>query len=123
MLLKDEVGMLQRVPLFSGIEPAKLKLLAFTSDRVNYGAGQTVAIIDAYASPTIQTDLDQWSAIRNMASTNITQVVAPGTYHHPEKGQKQDPQGWYGEETLDVESVHGMAPAAHIVYVGAPNNF
>ncbi|RVD65031.1 cyclic nucleotide-binding protein, partial [Mesorhizobium sp. M7A.F.Ca.ET.027.03.2.1] len=31
MLLKDEVGMLQRVPLFSGIEPAKLKLLAFTS--------------------------------------------------------------------------------------------
>ena len=40
MLLKDEVGMLQRVPLFSGIEPAKLKLLAFTSDRVNYSAGQ-----------------------------------------------------------------------------------
>src|SRR4051812_13898512 len=40
MLLKDEVGMLQRVPLFSGIEPAKLKLLAFTSDRVNYGAGE-----------------------------------------------------------------------------------
>jgi subtilase family serine protease len=36
---------------------------------------------------------------------------------------KQDPQGWYGEETLDVEAVHGMAPAAKIVYVGAPNNF
>jgi len=40
MLLKDEVGMLQRVPLFSGIELTKLKLLAFTSDRVNYSAGQ-----------------------------------------------------------------------------------
>jgi CRP-like cAMP-binding protein len=40
MLLKDEVGMLQRIPLFSGVEPAKLKLLAFTSDRVNYGPGQ-----------------------------------------------------------------------------------
>ncbi|TIR56227.1 MAG: Crp/Fnr family transcriptional regulator, partial [Mesorhizobium sp.] len=40
MLLKDEVGMLQRVPLFSGIEPTKLKLLAFTSDRVSYSAGQ-----------------------------------------------------------------------------------
>jgi subtilase family serine protease len=57
-----------------------------------------------------------------MDSTNITQVVAPGTYNHPERN-KQDPQGWYGEETLDVEAVHGMAPAAHIVYVGAPNNF
>ncbi|GAB1584486.1 MULTISPECIES: cyclic nucleotide-binding domain-containing protein [Phyllobacteriaceae] len=40
MLLKDEVGMLQRIPLFSGVEPAKLKLLAFTSDRVSYGPGQ-----------------------------------------------------------------------------------
>jgi len=49
--------------------------------------------------------------------------VAPGTYHHPERGQKQDPQGWYGEETLDVEAVHGMAPGADIVFVGAPNNF
>ncbi len=87
------------------------------------GSRQNVAIIDAYASPTIQRDLDQWSAVRGMASTNLTQVVAPGTYHHPESGLRQDPQGWYGEETLDVEAVHGMAPGAHIVYVGAPNNF
>jgi subtilase family serine protease len=87
------------------------------------GSGQTVAIIDAYASPTIQQDLDQWSADRGLPSTKITQIVAPGTYKHPEAGKKQDPQGWYGEETLDVEAVHGMAPAAHIVYVGAPNNF
>lgn len=87
------------------------------------GSGQTVAIIDAYASPTIQQDLDQWSANRGIPSTRITQVVAPGTYHHPEAGLKQDPQGWYGEETLDVQAVHGMAPGAKIVYVGAPNNF
>lgn len=87
------------------------------------GAGQSVAIIDAYASPTIQQDLDRWSANRGMPSTKITQIVAPGTYNHPEAGMKQDPQGWYGEETLDVEAVHGMAPSANIVYVGAPNNF
>jgi subtilase family serine protease len=87
------------------------------------GAGQTVAIIDAYASPTIQQDLDQWSAQRDLPSTNVEQIVAPGTYRHPEKGNTQDPQGWYGEETLDVEAVHGMAPAAHVIYVGAPNNF
>jgi len=40
MLLNDEVGMLRRVPLFSNVAPAKLKLLAFTSDRVSYNAGQ-----------------------------------------------------------------------------------
>ncbi len=90
------------------------------------GAGQTVAIIDAYAAPTIVQDADQWSANRGLpgfTASQFSQVVAPGTYHHPERGQKQDPQGWYGEETLDVEAVHGMAPAAKIVYVGAPNNF
>ena len=38
MLLNDEVRMLQQVPLFSGVSPAKLKLLAFTSDRVSYRA-------------------------------------------------------------------------------------
>jgi CRP-like cAMP-binding protein len=40
MLLRDEVEMLRRVPIFARIAPAKLKLLAFTSDRVSYRAGQ-----------------------------------------------------------------------------------
>jgi CRP-like cAMP-binding protein len=42
MLLKDEVEMLRRVPLFSGVAPAKLKLLAFTSERVSYKSGQVL---------------------------------------------------------------------------------
>jgi subtilase family serine protease len=84
------------------------------------GSGQTVAIIDAYASPTIQQDLDSWSAARGIPSTKITQVVAPATYKHPES-TKQDPASWYGEESLDVEAVHGMAPGAKIVYVGSSN--
>jgi subtilase family serine protease len=85
------------------------------------GSGQTVVVIDAYASPTIQADLDAWSAARGMRSTKITQVSAPGTYKHPEANGKQDPQGWYGEQTLDIEAVHGMAPGANIVYVAPAN--
>src|SRR5438552_826539 len=90
------------------------------------GSGHTVAIIDAYAAPTIVQDTNQWSINRGLptlTANQLVQVVAPGTYNHPEKGLFQDPQGWYGEETLDVEAVHGMAPAATIVFVGAPNNF
>jgi subtilase family serine protease len=90
------------------------------------GSGQTVAIIDAYAAPTIVADVNQWSirrGIPQLRGGQFSQVVAPGTYHHPERGLKQDPQGWYGEETLDVEAVHGMAPGADIIFVGAPNNF
>jgi subtilase family serine protease len=88
------------------------------------GAGQTVAIIDAYASPTILQDVNQWSINRGlptMSSSQLVQVVPPGIYNRPNNSQ-QDPSSWYGEETLDVEAVHGMAPSAKIVFVGAPNN-
>jgi CRP-like cAMP-binding protein len=40
MILKEEVELLRRVPLFAGVEPPKLKLLAFTSDRMSFEAGQ-----------------------------------------------------------------------------------
>jgi CRP/FNR family transcriptional regulator, cyclic AMP receptor protein len=40
MNLNDEVEILKSVPLFSKVEPAKLKLIAFTGERVNYAEGQ-----------------------------------------------------------------------------------
>jgi CRP-like cAMP-binding protein len=42
MLLKDEVDLLKRVPLFANMEPAKLKLLAFTSDRMSFQPQQVL---------------------------------------------------------------------------------
>ncbi len=36
MSLAEEVDLLRKIPLFSKIEPAKLKLLAFTSERLAY---------------------------------------------------------------------------------------
>ena len=42
MILKDEVRMLREVPLFAGMETAKLKLLAFTSDRVTFSADEVL---------------------------------------------------------------------------------
>ena len=40
--LSQEVDLLRRIPLFSGIEPAKLKLLAFASERVEYNEAQNL---------------------------------------------------------------------------------
>jgi CRP/FNR family cyclic AMP-dependent transcriptional regulator len=40
MNLNDEVEILKSVPLFSKVEPAKLKLIAFTGERMNYAEGQ-----------------------------------------------------------------------------------
>lgn len=40
MSLIEEVDLLKKIPLFSNIEVSKLKLLAFTSERVKFGAGE-----------------------------------------------------------------------------------
>src|SRR5260370_17713622 len=42
MSLKEEVELLRRIPLFAQIEPARLKLLAFTSERVVCEPGQSI---------------------------------------------------------------------------------
>ncbi len=110
-----------------GYTPTQLRGAYGLTDN-DTGASQTVAIIDAYASPTIVNDVNEYfsrhggSLFPSLTRSNFTQVVAPGTYRHPES-RAQDPQGWSGEETLDIEAVHAMAPQAHIVYVGAPNNY
>ncbi|HKS89703.1 MAG TPA: cyclic nucleotide-binding domain-containing protein [Stellaceae bacterium] len=38
----QEYELLRRIPIFAEIEPAKLKLLAFMSERVGYDAGMTL---------------------------------------------------------------------------------
>ncbi len=42
MQLNDEVEILRKVALFAGVEPAKLKLLAFTSERIQFAPGQSL---------------------------------------------------------------------------------
>jgi len=40
--LSDEVDLLRRIPLFAQIDPSKLKLLAFTSERIAFEDGQNL---------------------------------------------------------------------------------
>ena len=42
MNLNEEVEILKGVPLFAKMEPAKLKLLAFTGERMTFASGQEV---------------------------------------------------------------------------------
>jgi subtilase family serine protease len=89
------------------------------------GSGQTVAIVDAYGSPTLLGDVNAFSAASHLPlmDSSQLQIVSPfGTVHHKES-LAQDPLGWQAEVTLDVEAVHSMAPGAKIVLVAAPNNY
>ncbi len=86
------------------------------------GRGVTVAITDAYAAPTMLADAQKYNQVHHQplfSSGQFSQVVPD-----PDGFDQADvcgAQGWYGEETLDVEAVHAMAPGAKIVYVGAPD--
>src|SRR5262249_62150495 len=90
----------------------------------NTGAGQPVATVHACASPPILAAANE-SASRHglptMGSSQFSQIVPPGIFDRPQN-PSQDPQGWYGEETLDVEAVHAMAPGGELLYVRAPDH-
>jgi subtilase family serine protease len=88
----------------------------------NNGAGVTVAIVDAYAAPTIASDANTYSAKHGLPTftagqfTQITPKAYNNGYWDKINGDTCGENGWYGEETLDVEAVHTMAPGADIVY-------
>ena len=84
------------------------------------GRGVTVAITDAYAAPTIYQDAQRYNQVHQQPLFRPGQYsqITPGANGYDMESEC-GPQGWYGEETLDVEAVHAMAPGARIVYVGA----
>ncbi|GAA2863982.1 serine protease [Actinoplanes cyaneus] len=86
------------------------------------GRGVTVAVTDAYASPTIARDVRTYSrkyGLPALEPGQFSQITPPADGYTDT--ELCDASGWYGEETLDIEAVHTMAPGARIVYVGAPN--
>jgi subtilase family serine protease len=88
------------------------------------GSGQTVAVVDAFDASTLESDASTYSQRHGDAG------FAPGQFSDlsfPEGASTASPDpigdcggnGWYGEQALDVEAVHGMAPGANVQYVGA----
>jgi len=84
------------------------------------GRGTTVAITDAYAAPTIYADAQKYNKVHQQPLFKPGQFsqIVPGPNDF-DNVDLSGAQGWYGEETLDVEAVHAMAPGAKVVFVGA----
>jgi subtilase family serine protease len=87
------------------------------------GKGVTVAVVDAYASPTMLKDANEYATVtgdKPFRAGQYKQILLGGTANWQLTGANGcGAAGWYGEESLDVESVHGMAPNANVTYVGA----
>ena len=82
------------------------------------GSGETIAIVDAFGDPYIQTELDSFSAAFGIASTTVHIVCVDG----PCDFSQGITTGWNGEIALDVEWAHAMAPGATInLYIGSNN--
>jgi subtilase family serine protease len=82
------------------------------------GAGQTIAIIDAYNQPNIVSDLHVFDTTYGLADPPSFRVVN-------QNGGSSLPatdQTWGLEISLDVEWAHAMAPGANILLVEADTN-
>ncbi len=71
------------------------------------GAGETIAIVDAYDDPRIMSDLQTFDSKFGIAAPpSLTVLKQSGTVANP---------AWASEIALDVEWAHAMAPGARIV--------
>jgi kumamolisin len=84
------------------------------------GGSKLIAIVDAYDDPDAMSDLNTFSSQFGLPAVNSTTFkvrYASGTQ------PAQDPTGgWEGEESLDIEMAHAMAPGANITLVEAASN-
>lgn len=90
-------------------------------NRGNLGAGITIAIVDAYYDPQIQTNLSLFSS-----TFGVPQIGSCGGSTFTAVGQTGGPvtsvgfnAGWAEEANLDVQQAHAMAPCASILLIAA----
>jgi hypothetical protein len=79
------------------------------------GLGQTIAVVDAFLAPDIQSDVATFDARYGLPALDLTVVNDGAT--------RPDPTGGWDQETaLDVEWAHAVAPFARIVLVEAADD-
>ncbi|HWC78458.1 MAG TPA: S53 family peptidase [Pseudonocardiaceae bacterium] len=83
------------------------------------GAGQTIAIVDSFGSPTVQQDLATFDHAYGLPTPKLS-VIQPAGAVPPWDPNNSDMVGWAGETTLDVEWAHTIAPRANILLVETP---
>ena len=101
-----------------GLTPEQLAS-AYNYDPTEGGTGQTVAIVDAYDDPNIEADLGKFDENYKLpecttANGCFTKVGQTGSATLLPEADKE---GWSGEISLDVETVHGVCPKCKILLV------
>jgi subtilase family serine protease len=89
------------------------------------GQGRTIVIVDAFGSPTIQSDLATFDTAFGLPAPPSFAVIQPVGAVPPCSADPfgaADCEGWGVETSLDVEWSHVMAPGANILLVETPTS-
>ena len=99
----------------AGYAPSDLQMAyGLTSDSQNNGGGQTVAIVDAYDDPNVESDLNVYRSKYGLPAC----TVANGCFTKQKYTVQTNPS-WAAEESVDVEMVSAICPKCKILLVEA----
>jgi subtilase family serine protease len=122
LVVTDERGNPLASTAPSGLDPATIQSVYGFSTGLAAGAGQTIAIVDAYDDPNAENDLNVFSsqfALPACTTANgcFAKVNQTGGSSYPNSNS-----GWALEISLDIEWAHAIAPGAHVLLVEASSN-
>jgi subtilase family serine protease len=86
------------------------------------GAGEKIAIVDAYGSPTVRQDLHAFDTAFGLPDP-VLNVYCPSGCPATDTAHAGQPLGWAAETSLDVQWAHAIAPDATINLIVASNNY
>lgn len=105
----------------TGLTPAQMRH-AYGVDSINFngitgdGAGQTIAIVDAYDDPTAASDLQAFDRALGLPDApSFTKLNQNGGTALPGVDPAGKGNSWALEESLDIEWAHAIAPQANII--------
>jgi len=97
----------------TGILPVQFKAAYGFNQVPNQGQGQTIALVDAFDDPNIESDLAFYASYFHLTPCNFQKVKV---------GNPTGDSGWGLEMSLDVEQACALAPKANIILVEANSN-
>jgi subtilase family serine protease len=84
------------------------------------GAGETIALVDSFGSPTIKNDLATFDAGFGLPAPPSFKIIQPAGKVPPYNPNNSLMVSWAEETSLDVEYAHAMAPGASLLLVETP---
>jgi subtilase family serine protease len=107
--------------------PSQVRTAYGVNQITGEGQGETVAIVDAYSQPDIQSDVNEFSSIFGLplmdgvgGDPTLSIMVPTGQSTPPPANTV--PGNWGFEISLDVEWVHSIAPFANIDLITCQNS-